>query len=781
MIPDSIDNFGSGRTDARPRLSARDYEAISTAFNELKELGVESFTSLESYIEWYRNVFGQLALEMLIEDCKKALRDKDYKKMLAIVATLATAHRQTLDTPAPVKEELEIETPPLTLGEIELLLSEYEKYFDEIEMGELVADEIEKVLNEDRFISFEEVSNLVNSVESHLANLVNVGELTEDQAQEIIIELKDIEVGKFCSLSAEELEATMSELPFLTVDEIKQLVQNFELRENIEINEAAKMFGEDGFLDLGADIFNISKSNAELTFAEIQGRASEFEAKLVELVESGKISSDQAYELRDKFRSAPIELTPEIAEAAISTMNNDELSTPQQVEIAVSQFVDKDFNEIVAQLEQDQNFESPITVFDEVGVETISENLINDSVDPVNQTAEPTIHTVEQAESSQAVEPAEVNQITQDMESVVVDSDAPSTAFDEAGFVSVSDLLKNDSIEPVDLAEDLTTIEALEQIQFAPRTHDTDPSLQAFLQNEAEDRFSKFGVPTYQQSRDFDFSDTENLTTIKALEQIQFTPITQEMDPSVQAFIQNESKDRFSKFDIPTYQQDRDFDFREDEVLTSASTGSSASASTGAGATVSQSTTQSVTTPTATPTPTIFDSRTAQAANPVQHQVAENFVPVNLFVPGTRPSETPSFTPAQNLNTAPNLVTQPQSFAKPDVPAQQQTQQQQQPQQQPQLRQEPQETVVGPRPNEPEETNFNKGPCIECNKMSCEQCNVRPNADQLKEQIQARTAARMGGVDPISPGVAPNMVSPGMQPVARGIESRVLSQSGLVR
>ena len=154
MIPDSSSAArGPKKSSTAPKLSAQDFETISQAFKELNELGINSFTSLEAYIDWYRNVFGQLALEMLLEDCRKALREKDYKKLLAIMSAMAITHRAHTGSIISIDEPKAIE--PI---EVEQLLMEYEMYFDELEIEEIVLEEKERSLDEGGYISFSEIS-----------------------------------------------------------------------------------------------------------------------------------------------------------------------------------------------------------------------------------------------------------------------------------------------------------------------------------------------------------------------------------------------------------------------------------------------------------------------------------------------------------------------------------------------------------------------------------------------------------------------------------------------
>jgi|GEM_PF-6105742 len=743
MIPDSNADFGSKKSKSTPELSAQDLEAITEAFKVLKDLGVNSFSSVEAYVEWYRNVFGELALEILLEDCKKALREKDYKKMLAVVAAMAANHKkitvvqeaakisqnpevvvestfeQAVETVRPdiAEEFTDIEKPTvaeefadLSEQEIESLLKEYEQYFDEHEIEEIAIDEKQKLFDESGHVSFGEISKLVTSVETHLAALVVSGELSEQEASELITELKEIEVGKFATLSEDELEVVLSELPTFDIEQVREFVENVQARENIEQSMSTKMFGEEGFIDLSADAFKRLNSDATMTFAEMEAKNKAFEAELIALVENGTISSDQAYALKDKVDNAPVEQALVVSETAIAVVTKDGIETPEQVQAAISDFVNNDYETLVVQA--------------------------------------PT----------------------------ALEQSARTMALDEAGFLEVSNPFHADNF---DVRTPITPTDSL----------GIEESFGTDFTNLAE-------APTFESSNDFDFSAQEVVAQEIVMEGGGGSSATASVSSSTSSAAVASS------------------------VAATSSSIASSSATTitsVANASAAVSTAASVATQTTSAVSAVAPTTGVVAPPVVQQPIAENFVPVTVFAPGTRPSEVPTAVPTQVTDVAPNVVTQPQNYVKSDVgvqtqidpqtqPAQPQVQPQQRDQQQADTRQDQQpqqrtqqqeqpaeakETPKGPEINEPEDTDFNKGPCQDCN-QDCSQCGVL-NAEHLKGKLEAERDTQ----SPVSPAVSPSAVTPGpitpgpitpgpitpgpITPGPIGIESRGLAQPSMSR
>ncbi len=788
MIPN---NGNKSRSKPSSRLSKEDYIALSQSFEVLKALGDNPFTSVDAFIEWYINVFGQLALEMLIEDCKKALKEKDYKKMLAIATALASkskirtqpetttaqvpttevfnsetfeAYLEEIDelkiiqeqepelislevhepqifdeseipdveiedkdlvadviVPAAVAEAIspESELAPdieITEEDVEKILSEYELYFNETELEALDLEETGRVFDESGHISFGEISDLVSSVENRLDDLVEQGDLTEEQAAEILAELKDIEVGKFASLEKSEVEQIISELPMRDIEDIQNLVNNIDARESVELVQASKMFGEEGFLNLDSDAFKFRVGEPELTFAQMEAQTQQFEAELIGLVENGTITSDQAYMLRDAVDKAPVDQAHTLSEAAVKTVSQPDLDTPAKVDAVVNEIATSEPASIVQQAAE------------------IPEIPTNDLADTLVVS-----NTQEVQDLSETVAPTQV----------IGDDQAPAN-------------LIVDQIDPTfEFGDDF----------------DTAPIDLGFRENVSE------------VAEELSVGDTG--ATVATPAQV----VINEVAPPVNPITQND----IGVPGIPLLPSDF--------------------------------------------TPPVTSVNPVVSEVPTQQPVSENFVPVTLFQPGTRPVEEPFVAPALATDVAPNMVAQPQSFVKADLgvqeninirndvaPPVQQVQQQppvqqpgqeplvqqdvqpQQPQvlqhpeqealvqQQPPVQEEPNQQLPGQkqqqqeqeqqrfeqqeqqkpadiRANEPkpEEMNFNKPPCGDfChNDGNCATCG-KLNAEHLKDRSVEIASVRAG----ISSGVMP----PGpLQPNVHGLESRTLTQSGLGR
>lgn len=658
MILPSSKYSGKNKKKSSGNLSPEDLQALVEVASAQGDGNAISISSLEEYLTWYLNIYGQIALEIFIEDCKKALREKDYKKLLEVISTMQSRSKNFL--------EVEVESPTpektdLTPERLNTILEEYEIYFNELGIEEFVKEEGQN-FDETGHVSFSQVVELVGAFESQIENLVKNGDLEQEKAEEIIAELKEIEVGKFSSLGENEIEEIIEKLPHLDAEEINAVIQDIGERENLELVESSKIFGEAGFVSFDENLNEWRNSTADKNFAEINEVQAQFEAELVHMVETGKITSDQAYELRDKFVNAPVEQVEVIGDEIYSVLQNDQGLDQNQFEQTVNKLVERDYLQIVQEHDPKGN------------------DFLNESLSTEGVTQDIPAQTVQQLQ----------------------DVDQTARIFDEAGFISLGEKIEPPSLIEQGITEPITT-----------------PVGETVV--------------------------TETFT------QVPPTPAVQQQPAATQ----------------PT----------------------------------------------------------------VQTPPADTFVPVEFFAPGTRPASQPSTTPNFVTDVTPNLVTQPHSFAKPDVPAvqpQQVTQQQlevehptqtfqqpdaqqvQQPQaEQPQQKMEPtsktqqsepqrtepeqkvEEITYGRRPNEPEEMDFNKGPCKECNTRNCTECGISPNGDKLAQAIQERAVARGASSTSIAPTVAPPIAPPivgdqfgsdfQVNNPTREMGSRTLTNAGLSR
>ena len=176
------------------------------AVEELVGEEAASFTNVADYLDWYRNIYGELALQMLLEELSSAVKKKDRKKLLLLLGqnkfskTKESVEEEiVLEQKAyiPSFEKLEIADIPqeilaatpenLNISEIEKLdAAQIEAYVnqllsdlkvDNVFVLSALADKLSNVqsLNEDEllldeagYMSLDEMGKLVSSLKERL-------------------------------------------------------------------------------------------------------------------------------------------------------------------------------------------------------------------------------------------------------------------------------------------------------------------------------------------------------------------------------------------------------------------------------------------------------------------------------------------------------------------------------------------------------------------------------------------------------------------------------------
>lgn len=176
------------------------------AVEELVGEEVASFTNVADYLDWYRNIYGELALQMLLEELSSAVKKKDRKKLLLLLGqnkfskTIESVEEEfVLEQKAfvPSFEKLEVTDIPqdimaatpkdLKIAEIEKLDSvQIEAYVDQL-LSDLKVDNVfvlsaladklsnienlnedELLLDEAGYMSLDEMGKLVSSLKERL-------------------------------------------------------------------------------------------------------------------------------------------------------------------------------------------------------------------------------------------------------------------------------------------------------------------------------------------------------------------------------------------------------------------------------------------------------------------------------------------------------------------------------------------------------------------------------------------------------------------------------------
>ncbi|HQZ14968.1 MAG TPA: hypothetical protein PLT55_03920, partial [Acidimicrobiia bacterium] len=179
--------YGSNRPQKTTRnLSNSELQDIAEAMQKTDNPDLQSVSDVESFLDWYRNIFGQIALEILIADCKDAVKKKEYKKLLEIINGTQRFPKS------------------YSIDQAEMLIDEYEKEFENLNKDAVQTQE--DLPYEVEAIAFGEIVNFVDSLEDRLAQLVVNGDISAEEARVAIDELRDIDASKFATLFAEDIE-----------------------------------------------------------------------------------------------------------------------------------------------------------------------------------------------------------------------------------------------------------------------------------------------------------------------------------------------------------------------------------------------------------------------------------------------------------------------------------------------------------------------------------------------------------------------------------------------
>lgn len=176
------------------------------AVEELVGEEAASFTNVADYLDWYRNIYGELALQMLLEELSSAVKKKDRKKLLLLLG-----QNKFSKTKESVEEEIVLEQKAyipsfekLEIADIpQEILAATPENLNISEIEKLDAAQIEAYVNQ--LLSDLKVDNVfvLSALADKLSNIENLNEdeLLLDEAGYMSLD----EMGKLVSSLKERL------------------------------------------------------------------------------------------------------------------------------------------------------------------------------------------------------------------------------------------------------------------------------------------------------------------------------------------------------------------------------------------------------------------------------------------------------------------------------------------------------------------------------------------------------------------------------------------------
>ncbi len=290
---------------AQPREVADDkIDEIVKELSELQENGVRSFINLESYLRWYKNVYGLIALELMIEECREAIKQKKNKELLAIINKLAQMRQQharytgeVVDFSAEDDKNVLAPLPGMSADleeldteQVQAIIAEYEQYFSELDIESIVNAAAKRNLGEEGFVSFDEIAALIKSVEERLTLLVDAGEITQEKADLIIEMANALDVRRFTDMTLQEQKELITQIATLDVDQVRDLIIEINERELV-VTADERLFDEAGFV----------------SFDEMAVLIKSVEERMALLVEAGEITQEKAQVIIDMVNDIDLE------------------------------------------------------------------------------------------------------------------------------------------------------------------------------------------------------------------------------------------------------------------------------------------------------------------------------------------------------------------------------------------------------------------------------------------------------------------------------------------
>jgi len=272
--------YGSNRPQKTTRnLSNSELQDIAEAMQKTDNPDLQSVSDVESFLDWYRNIFGQIALEILIADCKDAVKKKEYKKLLEIINGTQRFPKS------------------YSIDQAEMLIDEYEKEFENLNKDAVQTQE--DLPYEVEAIAFGEIVNFVDSLEDRLAQLVVNGDISAEEARVAIDELRDIDASKFATLFAEDIEHMGKQVQNFALSDFENLSHSIN---SLEVPERVS-----SLVDLA--------DNEIVTFGQVQTMFKDVELSIDKMVEKGEITVGQAVDLVSKFEDTPVSNVGELTQA----------------------------------------------------------------------------------------------------------------------------------------------------------------------------------------------------------------------------------------------------------------------------------------------------------------------------------------------------------------------------------------------------------------------------------------------------------------------------------
>ncbi len=289
-----------------------DLNKIGKALAKLKGSDAPALSDLETYFEWYRNVFGEVALELLLDDCRDALRERDYEELLNVINQVLALHsnhkKQAIAEPTFQKVPFKAERR-LGIAAMAGIQS----------ISEMTIESAEYTKQETR--TFGEIAAVVSAWEIRLAELVAAGDITQEEAAALVEDIRNIEIDKFAQLTLEEYKNILTMAKRMDYRDIEEAVFMLDTAVVRTSDHTERMMGEEGFT----------------TFAEVSTLFKEVNEKLNELVESGDITISQAVDVAMKLADSRVSDLREIAKGAERIL---ELESGKQSQMAISLIVD---------------------------------------------------------------------------------------------------------------------------------------------------------------------------------------------------------------------------------------------------------------------------------------------------------------------------------------------------------------------------------------------------------------------------------------------------------
>lgn len=244
--------------------------------------------SIEEYLRSYENVFGIIALELLIEECLEKLKNREYKKLLELLSIFMNAKKESLAV-----EEKDL--PPLNIE------------------GSITPKTVGESL------TIDELHEIARCIEVRLAELVFSNEINLDEAQSLIENFYDLSPAEICMYTDEILEMLIENVHELKANELVGLIYSFQSKP-IKLENSKTQTTTTLLTPKTISLDQALSTEHEYTLGEHITHLKEIEKALQRLEDIGAITQDQAEQIFESLNRIPFasdEFKSKVLEVAI--------------------------------------------------------------------------------------------------------------------------------------------------------------------------------------------------------------------------------------------------------------------------------------------------------------------------------------------------------------------------------------------------------------------------------------------------------------------------------